>query len=386
MVFDLRPHGFTNSVISSDLTDLSGALPHWSSLPYSINKRVDPVKVDYLSVPLKDLSGSMYLPVYEWGTKIDEGTYGKIYLCKRKMYHPIDVSGSKMMFHGAGDEIPIVIKVSPITLTPEEQKMPAESRKLIIIEETNAHIHEAAVLTLAYLSVNDSIPGSIPKVFELFFNKNQDGALKAVCIAMEYIKGQTLLQFMRANFVKDECNDHLFLQFVKQLANILQILQVKLRMNHRDIKINNIMLREPTNQLVLIDYGFACIANGIQEPAAEFSKIQAGSYFGSRTACFKHGRDMCQFLYSLHCYFPFEQYLSERLLGLTKKWLTVKYEWGSANLLNGLSDRGQPSLKPLSKIEYNEGIYLFLRRPEVDPEHCSPSLILEDISVFLNGE
>jgi len=381
-MFDLRRHGFTNSIISADLKDLSNNLPHWSSIPYSIPKKTEPFKIEYLSKPISDISGSLYLPVYEWGNKIDEGTYGKIYLCKRKHYIPIDVSGSKVMFHGENKETQIVIKVSPITLTPEELKMPAAVIKKIIVEETDAHIHEAAVLTLAYLAVNDSIPGSIPQVYEIFCRKHTNGELKSVCIAMEYIRGQTLLHFMRSTFKKDKTNDYIFLQLVKQLANILLILQGKLRMNHRDIKINNILLRETTNQLVLIDYGFACIANGIQDPDAEFSKIQAGSYFGSRYACFKLGRDMCQFLYSLHCYFPFEQYLSDKLFKLVNSWLQVKYKDGVANLLNGLSEKGAPCSFKRASIEYNEGIYIFLRREEVDPVQCSPSKILESIEKY----
>ena len=382
-MFDLRKHGFTNSVISSDLRDLSNNLPHWSILPYAITNRTEPVKREYLSKPLPDISG--YLPVYEWGNKIDEGTYGKIYLCSRKQYKPLDVSGSKIVFHGTDSETQIVIKESPIVLTPAELRMPPSVIQKIIIEETEAHIHEAAVLTLAYIAVCSEIPGAIPQVYEVFSKKNTRGELKSICIAMEYIKGETLLQFMRKTFKKDKNNDLLFLQLVKELANILLILQGKLRMNHRDIKINNILLRESTNQLVLIDYGFACIANGIQDPDAEFSKIQAGSYFGSRYACFKLGRDMCQFLFSLHCYFAFETYLSDKLLMLVGKWLRVKYKDGVANLLNGLSERGEPVFFRQSFIEYHEGIYLFLRREEVDPEHCSPSKILEDIEHYLKN-
>lgn len=385
-MFDLRGHGFTDSIISPDLRDLSNNLPHWSSIPYAILKRLEPYKLEYLSKPIADISGSLYLPVYEWGKKIDEGTYGKIYLCKRKHYYPIDISGSKVVFHGENRETQIVIKVSPISLTPEELKMPPSVVKKIVGEETDAHIHEAAVLTLAYLAVNNIIPGAIPRVYEIFCRKHSNGDLKSVCIAMEYINGQTLLHFMRKTFKKDKTNDYVFLQLVKQLANILLILQGTLRMNHRDIKINNILLRENTNQLVLIDFGFACIANGIQDADAEFSKIQAGSYFGSRYACFKLGRDMCQFLYSLHCYFPFEQYLSDKLLVLVNKWLLVNYKYGDANLLNGLSEKGEPSIFKRPNLEYNEGIYIFLRREEVDPVQCSPSKILLDIENYITEE
>ena len=384
MTFDLRKHGFTNSVISTDLQDLSNNLPHWSTMPYAITKSRDPLKIEYLSKPISDISGILYLPVYEWGQKIDEGTYGKIYLCKRKFYFPDTISGNKMIFHNSNNESQIVIKVSPISLTQGELRSPPEVLKRIMKEETDAHIHEAAVLTLAYLAVNKDIPGSIPEVFEVFCRKGAQNELKSICIAMEYIKGQTLLQFMRKTFKKDKTNDTIFLQLVKELANILSILQVKLRMNHRDIKINNILLRDSTNQLVLIDYGFACIANGIQDPNAEASKIQAGSYFGSRFSCFKLGRDICQFLYSLHCHFPFEDYLSDKLMVLVSKWLLVKYNGGVANLLNGLTEDGYPMDFKMNSIEYNEGIYIFLKKEEVDPLHCSPPAILKDIDDYYN--
>ena len=276
----------------------------------------------------------------------------------------------------------IVIKESDIHLSPAELKMSEEIRKNIIQEETDAHMHEAAVLTLAYRAVKDIIPGSVPKVYEVFCKKNTDGTLKSLCISMEYIKGETLLKTLRNNLSKEANNDALFINIITQLAKIIDVLQSKLRMNHRDIKVNNVLLRNGTNQVVLIDYGFACIANGVQEPAAEFSKIQAGSYFGSRSACFKTGRDMCQFLYSLHCYFPFEKYISEKLIALIKPWLTVKYKYGVANLLNGLYENGSPSIVKLDKIEYNEGIYIFLKKEEVDPIHCGPKAILADLEKY----
>lgn len=383
MDFDLRVHGFTDAVISENLLDLSDKLPHWSTIPFSIEKKSEPHLVEYLSKPITDISGKIFLPLYEWGKKIDEGTYGKIFLCKRKKYLPIYNAGQRMSFspdNTAGRDI--VIKESDIHLSPAELKMSEEIRKNIIQEETDAHMHEAAVLTLAYRAVKDIIPGSVPKVYEVFCKKNTDGSLKSLCISMEYIKGETLLKTLRNNLSKEANNDALFINIITQLAKIIDVLQTKLRMNHRDIKVNNVLLRNGTNQVVLIDYGFACIANGVQEPAAEFSKIQAGSYFGSRVACFKTGRDMCQFLYSLHCYFPFEKYISEKLIAVIKPWLTVKYKYGVANLLNGLYENGSPSIVKLDKIEYNEGIYIFLKKEEVDPIHCGPKAILADLEKY----
>jgi serine/threonine protein kinase len=383
MEFDLRVHGFTDAVISENLLDLSDKLPHWSNLPYLIVKHSESHLVEYLSKPIKDISGNIFLSLYEWGKKIDEGTYGKIYLCKRKKYVPIYNAGKRMSFSADNSSgIDIVIKESDIHLSQAELKMSDSVRKNIIQEETDAHMHEAAVLTLAYQAIKDTIPGSVPKVYEVFCKKASDGTLKSLCISMEYIKGETLLKNLRNTLSKDSNNDAIFINIITQLAKIIDVLQTKLRMNHRDIKVNNVLLRDKTNQVVLIDYGFACIANGVQEPAAELSKIQAGSYFGSRVACFKVGRDMSQFLYSLYCYFPFEKYISEKLLALIKPWMMIKYKYGVANLLNGLYENGSPSIVKLDKIEYNEGIYIFLKKEEVDPVHCSPKAILADLENY----
>jgi serine/threonine protein kinase len=391
MVYDLRSFGFTGCVISEDLRDISNNLPKWGAIPQT-KIRVPSVQLnEHFTKPIRDISGRMILPVYEWGKQIDEGTYGKIYIADRKLYIPIpgDISGVvKFQPNTIVDKI--VIKESFLTLTPQEEKMPHETKLDIIEEEIDAHIHEAAVHTLAYIAVCEAgIPHAVPKVYEIFSHGKTPYRnitdMTSICISMEYIHGLTLQRYLESNFMSNDLkhNDSIFLDFLKQMAKILSVLQTKLRMNHRDIKINNVLVRDingsPT--LVLIDYGFACIANGKQEPDAEFSKIEAGSYFGSRYACFKHGRDLLQYLYSVHCYFPYKKYLSVDLVSMIEGLMTVKYKYGYANLLNGLSPQGHHNIAP-NKLVFDEGIYLFLRRPEVDPIHCSPQKILEDIVNF----
>jgi serine/threonine protein kinase len=393
-MFDLRIHGFTNCVISEDLHDISNNLPHWEALPRTNKRLVGPDWWELLKVPLTDLSGRMFIPAFEWGQKIDEGTYGKIYMANRRIYKWMkpDASGAAQFISTQESITQVVIKESTVYLSPEELKMPYSTRTHIFEDEIQTLIHEAAVMTLAHAAVKKAgIPLAIPEVYEIFCHTKPNPVyitdISSVCISMEYIHGNTLLKYMRAHFhqTMKADNNAMFLHIVKQMANILSILQDTLRMNHRDIKINNILMRDSTDtipSIVLIDYGFACIANGVQEPRAEMSKIEAGAYFGSRHACFKHGRDMCQFLFSLHCYFPFEMYLSERLCEVARTWLCVPYSLGVANLMNGLDIKGRPYATRRHELEYNEGIYLFLRREEVDPLQCSPKRILEDIAAF----
>ena len=332
-----------------------------------------------------------------WIKKIDEGTYGKVYQATRKIYSQIpDENTGVLHFKCVPDsKETIVIKESLISLTPSEEKLPYIARKKIIENEIDTLMHEAAVLTLAYQAVKRAgIEYTVPKVYEIFLHTKSDNSnitqMSSLCISMEYIQGDTLLKYMNTHFKKNtkELNSAQFLDFVIQLAKILDVLQKEIRMNHRDIKINNILLRPTpvgTNPiLVLIDYGFACIANGVQEPNAEMTNIEAGAYFGSRYACFKHGRDMIQFIYSLHCHFPFEDYLTEEVLELIKPYFLVRYKYGIANLFNGLTTSGHHSDKKIHNLTYDEGIYLFLRRPEVDPVHCAPNTILKNIKDYLS--
>jgi serine/threonine protein kinase len=396
MVLDLRLHGFTNCIISDSLQDLSQKLPSWNILPITKTKLVGTKTIEHFLKPLEDASGFQFLPSYEWGKKLDEGTYGKIYQAYRKIYQKIsDETSGVIHFKSVHDSKEnIVIKESFISLTPSEENLPYVTKKRTIENEIDTLMHEATVLTLAYMAVKKAhMPYAVPKVHEIFLhykpNSTNITGVNSLCISMEYIKGDTLLKFMSKHFKRStkESNGTLFLECLKQLALILQVLQTELRMNHRDIKINNILIRNSeitAPVLVLIDYGFACIANGEQEPHAEMTNIEAGAYFGSRYACFKHCRDLAQFLYSIHCHFPFDEYFSCELIQLIKPWMQIIYKHGVANLLNGITNAGYHSETKIQNLVYDEGIYLFLRRPEVDPLQCSPANILADIETFKN--
>jgi serine/threonine protein kinase len=377
------------------LCDLSQNLPSWNIIPQTTVKDTAGKTIEHFLKPLQDLSGALFLPTFEWGRKLDEGTYGKIYQASRKIYSKMSDSSGVIHFKCVPEsKETIVIKESHITLTPAEEKQPYLVRKKIIENEIDTLMHEAAVLTLAYQAVKKAgIEYAVPKVYEIFLHTKKDAAktvqMSSLCISMEYIKGDTLLKFIHNNFKRTqrEKNSVFFLEFVKQLAIILEVLQREIRMNHRDIKINNVLLRSfnPNEKpvLVLIDYGFACIAHGVQEPEAEMTNIEAGTYFGSRYACFKKGRDMVQFLYSLHCHFPLDEFLTDDVLAFIKPWFLVQYKYGTANLFNGVTNGGRHSDTRITNLIYDEGIYLFLRRPEVDPVHCSPTEILKQIEAFV---
>jgi serine/threonine protein kinase len=385
-MFDLRVHGFVDCSIGEDFTD--SEMPTWRNISKITVKTVQGNSVEHHARPLIDSSGNEILPLYEWGAKMDEGAYGRVYRVIRKLYYK-DGAGTYVPDEASKEDI--VVKESPVYLSPEELSLSEQQRSAVIAEDIQTHIHEATVLAMAFITLKGTpMEYAIPRVYEVFLHAKIPKPLtfldvSSVCIAMEYIHGRTMSHFLETHFKLSDIpyNDRLFLHFLKQMASLLQILQTRLRMNHRDIKINNILIRDPHNpfpKLVLIDYGFACIAKGVHAPDAEMSKIEAGSYFGSRYACFKRGRDLCQFIYCIHCYFSLDRFLSPDLLAVVRRWMMITYSGGVANLLFGLNPQGVPATRRLAKIEFDEGIYLFLRRQEVDPLQCSPEAILADIA------
>ena len=395
MVFDLRPYGFPKTIFSEDLKDISNNLPEWNRIHAVVRKQIDPTLIiEYFISPIKQDISENYYPIYIWGQKLDEGTYGKIYTCLRKTYSNISYGKITIDKSEIKNFETIVIKETPLLLSDREKYLSKENQTQILIEEFNAHLHEATVLTLAYIAAKKrNMEKSIPRIYEVFTHRraftNVIEDVKSLCIAMEYIHGETLQKYLhrRLNRLDRPNNDLIFLDCLKQFANLIDVLQESLRMNHRDIKINNILLRDSHSDnpiLVLIDYGFACIANGEQNPHSEMSQIEAGSYFGSRYSCFKHGRDIFQYIYCIHCYYPLQHYLSENLYALLSKWMTLEYEGKHINMLDGISVNGTPLVTLPPVVSFNEGIYIFLKKPHIDPLNCSPKKVIADIENYLN--
>jgi serine/threonine protein kinase len=107
-----------------------------------------------------------------------------------------------------------------------------------------------------------------------------------------------------------------------QLSGILYILHKKEHFNHRDLKADNIMMKQ--NKVRLIDFGFSCL---------EHERLQLNASNGSRfRVCDKLDRDMSSFFFELLLFnykdpkIPLGQ-IMRRLLGATPaKWLE-QYEF-----------------------------------------------------------
>jgi serine/threonine protein kinase len=109
---------------------------------------------------------------------------------------------------------------------------------------------------------------AIPKVYDIFRRSGK------VCFSMEYIRGVFPYEYI----LKSSQPDHVFFQIMAQLALLCGILQRDIRFDHRDLKADNIFIRakpvkysvsfgtklytlECPFQLVIMDFGFACLGN-----------------------------------------------------------------------------------------------------------------------------
>ena len=54
---------------------------------------------------------------------------------------------------------------------------------------------------------------------------------------------------------------------------------------------------------------------------------------------------------------------------------------GTAHLWQGIAPNGKP-YSTQHPLIFDTGIYEFLRRTEVNPSHCAPQTILEDIRIY----
>jgi serine/threonine protein kinase len=93
--------------------------------------------------------------------------------------------------------------------------------------------------------LGESSNGMIPKLYAYFMEEGE------FYLVQEYVKGQTLLDCVKAHGLFNEA------QVRQLLTDILPVLTYvhSQGMVHRDIKPDNIMLRESTNKPVLIDFG-----------------------------------------------------------------------------------------------------------------------------------
>lgn len=144
-----------------------------------------------------------------------------------------------------------------------------------------------------HLLAQEGIVGAVPEVYDLYRNAAETH------ISMEWIEGHRVdmcLYMARQSGTLDA----VFLDIVRQLAAILHVIHRSLSLDHRDMRPDNIWVRDrpvnytvgnrqiqSTRQLVLLDFGFACLGDSNRTMT-----LNLGNAIPDMDWCPKPGRDM----------------------------------------------------------------------------------------------
>jgi serine/threonine protein kinase len=369
----MNSHGFLNIQLQENLTNICEIIPRASDIA-----RLGPEQIinkETWRFLNRSLGADDHYVGWHVGDLYREGTYGKIY----KAHRMVVKRRSDGLFDVVESPVEVIIK----------RTSPPDGSSVLPIEDVTAHTSEGLLHVLAWKTVQGTAtPWAIPRPYEVFGDYSSGGGWKNMSLCMSYVYGRTLFSYIQkhwASTTKTE-NTKAFLELMAQAAYILYHLQVQMRLNHRDVKVNNILIRKRNSpvileldgtmiateyELTLIDFGFACV--GCPPPKAPVTAFQAGSWFPVGDMCCKAGRDIAQLIYCIHCYFPLEMYLTETVAAAVHEWVMIPWQGGVADALQGFTKEGRPRKR--GSPEYNTGIYEFLRRPDVDPIACSPLVV-----------
>lgn len=399
-------YGWENCIIPSNLESLVDHLPTWKDL--RILRPVKQYGTHSLFFPwdaFHNEENKAYFPGFELFECIDSGTYGKIYKAKRGVFYPDDtISESGLVrFKRQGPFHDIASKQSKIAISASEKRKPKVDQEHAYEEEIQSFLYEAALHAIVLQTFQShGLSSIVPELYEVFaISKYQRPTLPSqithIIMNMDLIQGETLFTY----FAKNKITDELLVDILIQLCVYLDILQTELRFNHRDFKINNVLIRndhagfsrvlEPTylksswtckKDLVIIDFGFSCIACSEEDRT---SLIQAGSWFSHEHECVKKGRDIALFLYSLQAYYPLQTRISPALFQILRNACIVEKGDEEYCLFDGISKDGVPSLPTNpTPLSFHSGVYLFLRDPAVEIPFCDPRVLSNILQEYNN--
>jgi serine/threonine protein kinase len=403
---NLSEFGWDNVCIPANLSNICQYLPKWNAIKILRDPQLHGRHEVYFPFNyFYDLSSVPYMPAIEKGDlHNDNGGYSSIFKAMRTIYRPEgDLSGVVRLARTKPFEEACI---KEIVLHVEHQESEKE-----YIEEINSIMYEAYLHALINVTLKHAgLHGAVPNLYEVValsttgLPAKRPNEIDAIWMIMEFMNGCTLEKYLQQKFAtgSKESNTVLLRDVLIQVANILQILQSKLLFNHRDLKLNNLYVREHsadwtqkinvtgigehicTLDIVMIDFGFSCIAcgSGFVNPRATL--LGAGSFFRSEHDCLKKGRDLAQLLYSLHCSYPLQNYVTRAFFDAIHGAMKAERRSTSAryDLFMGLDAVGTPliySTLPKS-IKYNNGIYLFLQDNDIDVPGCEPSVFLRILS------
>jgi serine/threonine protein kinase len=240
--------------------------------------------------------------------KIAEGSYGKIYLHKSKIY--------KCMRVKYDDEI------------------------LSALDEIT--IHQACYHVYSKHSRHDNSFAKIPKIYEVYrknVNSNQESYI-IITIVMENV-GETFYNVMDKKIKKNGLTKSTLRQvctIVCQICNLIKLLQKKLKFSHRDLHTSNIMLLpskykntcgDHLYNVYMIDFGFSRIQVG--------KKIVHGNTFFKKPI-FNQRFDMTLLMFDIF-YYTFRCFIRKQKNISCKHTLPKKvlYLWLSILMSTGVN-------------------------------------------------
>jgi len=430
-VYNLSRFGWDECKIPKNLTNLVSYLPAWKDIKTLRPPQILSGTQVYFPHTFFKSDGDVYMPAIMKGTHDGDGGYAQIYKGRRGIFKPTGTSDSGTFTLTKSESFKeVCIKEVAMNITPEEDSATPKTRETTYEEEINAILYEAFLHALLFKTLEaEGFPSAVPYLYEITAHtvstKIPKAAtdFKSVWMTMEFIHGNTLEKYFRKYFVpihkssarftaaeivkQEKKNDTLLMDVMIQLAFYLKILQDKVRFNHRDMKINNVFIRNhPVDEkwertltipevgewvcvtdTVLIDFGFSCIScgSGFTNPRATL--VGAGSWFKMEHDCLKFGRDLAQFLYSIHCYFPLQDYISPDLFTILHKSMVAEKAGKSVDLFKGLDAKGNPipSTFVPRTIHFNHGIYIFLRDSDVDVPGCAPATFLQAMKNLIHS-
>ena len=419
--FNLSHFGWDNLIVPSNLQHLCAYLPKWSQIkalraPVHLNAHHPAVIFPHTLFLNDPADGRPYLPAFEKGTLHSGiGGYAQIYRGKRAVFKPSGAAATAAAqaprYERATPFNTVCIKEVPLKLDADEDETAYEEECRAILYE--AYLH---ALLMKFLETQ-GLKTTVPHLYEITATTitthppTDASDLDTIWMTMEFIEGETLEAHLRhvlevGNAAK---NDVIVLDILLQLAHILNLLQSALRFNHRDLKINNLFIRSHSGDawsrevpagdgehiwkcrrdLVLIDFGFSCIACGTGFDNPRATLVGAGSYYNAEHDCMKVGRDLAHFLYSLHAAFPLQSYLSPALFAALHAAVRATRAGAEIDLWRGFAEDGTPlggggGPLPLS-VPFHNGIYAFLREGDTDVPGCAPATLAAMLAPFAVG-
>lgn len=308
---------------------------------YSIPQipKVNLTQLSYYNAKTKTIHSSthQHRTSFQLLSKLDQGSYGNVYLATRGDTH-------------------VIVK----------QPRMAEMNLF----------QEAVLQHLAHKTLEKEGMGkAVPNVYDVFWKGDE------IWFSMEYIQGISIPDW----FAKTKTPDLDALYLLAQVCLLLSTLETHLNLDHRDLKFNNLLIKpspskisvslgskrwylESPFQVVLLDFGFACLGS---EPLRGKPWVNLGDgVLPPMDPCPKEGRDMFHLLVSLLGLSIFRETISKELQTQIDRWL---------------SD-GKKSYGSMARRWSTENwSYLVSSQPTFSIPSCCPFRILQDLASHLQG-